>query len=251
MNVTVSGRLDGVRLLVTGGARGIGRAVLEVASREGASVVFFDVEEAAGRQTAAETGAEFHRVDITDEGAIAAAVERIGPLGVLVNNAGRNAYFDPVEMTQDEWDEVFAVDLKGAWLVAKHVLPAMKTARAGSIVNVASIHGRLTTNNFFPYAAAKSGLIGLTRSMAIDLGPFGIRVNAVSPGYTRTHLVEEWLSMQPPGAEEAVLQAHPLRRIGTPTEIAEVICFLASDAASFVSGADWAIDGALSVRFAG
>jgi len=243
-------RLDGVPLLVTGGGRGIGRAVVDIAIREGARVSFFDVDEETGNATAAETGATFYRVDVTDEQAIATAVARIGGLGVLVNNAGRNAYFDPVTMTQDQWDEVFAVDLKGAWLVAKHVLPAMKVAGKGSIVNVASIHGRMTYSGYFPYAAAKSGLIGMTRSMAIDLGPFGVRVNAVSPGFTRTHLVDEWLAMQPPGTEDEVLAAHPLRRIGTPAEIAEVICFLASDAASFVSGADWAIDGALSSRYA-
>jgi NAD(P)-dependent dehydrogenase (short-subunit alcohol dehydrogenase family) len=108
----------------------------------------------------------------------------------------------------------------------------------------------MTAVGYFPYAAAKSGLIGMTRSMAVDLGPDGIRVNAVSPGFTRTYLVDEWLSMQPPGTEEQVLAAHPLRRIAEPAEIAEVICFLASDAASFVSGTDWAIDGALSTRFA-
>lgn len=243
-------RLAETHVLVTGGGRGIGRAVVEVAIREGARVSFFDLDDETGNRTAAETGATYYRVDVTDEPAIAATVEEMDPVQVLVNNAGRNAYFDPVTMTQEQWDEVFAVDLKGAWLVAKHVLPAMKAARKGSIVNVASIHGRMTAVGYFPYAAAKSGLIGMTRSMAVDLGPDGIRVNAVSPGFTRTYLVDEWLSMQPPGTEEQVLAAHPLRRIGEPAEIAEVICFLASDAASFVSGADWAIDGALSTRFA-
>jgi NAD(P)-dependent dehydrogenase (short-subunit alcohol dehydrogenase family) len=243
-------RLADTHVLVTGGGRGIGRAVVEVAIREGARVSFFDLDDETGNRTAAETGATYHRVDVTDEPAIAAAVAEMDPVQVLVNNAGRNAYFDPVTMTQEQWDEVFAVDLKGAWLVAKHVLPAMKAAQRGSIVNVASIHGRMTAVGYFPYAAAKSGLIGMTRSMAVDLGPDGIRVNAVSPGFTRTYLVDEWLSMQPPGTEEQVLAAHPLRRIAEPAEIAEVICFLASDAASFVSGADWAIDGALSTRFA-
>lgn len=243
-------RLAGTHLLVTGGGRGIGRAVVEVAIREGARVSFFDLDDEIGNRTAAETKATYYRIDVTDEPAIADAIGKMGPVQVLVNNAGRNAYFDPVTMTQEQWDEVFAVDLKGAWLVAKHVLPAMKAAHKGSIVNVASIHARMTAAGYFPYAAAKSGLIGLTRSMAVDLGPDGIRVNAVSPGFTRTHLADEWLAMQPPGTEEQVVASYPLRRVAQPSEIAEVICFLASDAASFVSGADWAIDGALSARFA-
>jgi NAD(P)-dependent dehydrogenase (short-subunit alcohol dehydrogenase family) len=250
MNAPNPGRLSGAIVLVTGGAQGIGRAILEVAVREGATAVFLDNDAEGGARTAAETGTRFHHVDITDEDQIRSAVQTIGRIDVLVNNAGRNAYFDPVTMTQDDWDAVFAVDLKAAWLVSKYVLPGMKTAGKGSIVNIASIHARMTSTGYFPYAAAKSGLVGLTRNMALDLAPEGIRVNAVSPGFTRTRLVEEWLSMQDEGAEAAVLAAHPMGRIGTPTEIAEVVCFLASDAASFVTGAEWAIDGGLSARFA-
>jgi NAD(P)-dependent dehydrogenase (short-subunit alcohol dehydrogenase family) len=254
MNAPSTGRLSGTVVLVTGGAQGIGRAILEVATREGATAVFLDNDAESGRRTAAETGTHFHHVDITDEDQIRPAVADIetthGRIGVLVNNAGRNAYFDPVTMTQDDWDAVFAVDLKAAWLMSKYVLPGMKTARKGAIVNIASIHARMTSTGYFPYAAAKSGLVGLTRNMALDLGPHGIRVNAVSPGFTRTRLVEEWLQMQDEGAEAGVIAAHPLGRIGTPTEIAEVVCFLASDAASFVTGAEWAIDGGLSARFA-
>lgn len=254
MNSPIGGRLTGAVVLVTGGAQGIGRAIVEIAIREGAAVAFLDNDTATGTETAAATGAQFHQTDITDESQIRDAVAAIesanGRIDVLVNNAGRNAYFDPVTMTQEEWDAVFAVDLKAAWLMSKYVLPGMKSAGKGSIVNIASIHARMTSIGYFPYAAAKSGLVGLTRNMALDLGPDGIRVNAVSPGFTRTRLVEEWLQMQDEGAEAAVIDAHPLGRIGTPAEIAEVVCFLASDAASFVTGAEWAIDGGLSSRFA-
>lgn len=245
-----TGRLSGSTMLVTGGAQGIGRAIVEVGIREGATAVFFDNDAETGARTAADTGAPFLQVDITDEMQIRDAVAAIGSVQILVNNAGRNAYYDPVQMTQEEWDAVFAVDLKAAWLMSKYVLPGMKSARKGAIVNIASIHSRLTTTGYFPYAAAKSGVVGLTRNMALDLGRDGIRVNSVSPGYTRTRLVEEWLSMQEGDAEAAVIEAHPLGRIGTPAEIAEVVCFLASDSASFVTGADWAIDGGLSARFA-
>jgi NAD(P)-dependent dehydrogenase (short-subunit alcohol dehydrogenase family) len=154
-------------------------------------------------------------------------------------------------MTEAQWEQVFAVDLKGAWLCAKHVLPSMRARRSGSIVNIASIHATLTIAGMFPYAAAKSGLVGLTRSLALDCAPLGIRVNAVSPGWTRTHLVEEWFGLQPdPAAAEAgVMKAHPMRRIATPAEIANVVAFVASDEASAMTGASVSVDCGLGIQF--
>jgi NAD(P)-dependent dehydrogenase (short-subunit alcohol dehydrogenase family) len=147
---------------------------------------------------------------------------------------------------------VFAVDLKGAWLCARRVLPSMLEARGGAIVNIASIHATLTIAGMFPYAAAKSGLIGLTRSLALDYAPHGIRVNAVSPGWTRTHLVEEWFRLQPDPAEAeaGVMRAHPMRRIATPAEVANLVAFVASDEASAITGASLAVDCGLGVQFA-
>ena len=252
----MNGRLDETVVLVTGGARGIGRAIVEVALQERARVAFVDVDEAAGRATADALGgaAVFVAADVADEREVAAAVARaqgeLGPIGALVNNAGRNAYADPVQMTEREWDDVFAVDLKGTWLTSKHVAPAMVERRAGAIVNIASLHARLTARGMFPYAAAKSGLVGLTRSLALELAPHNVRVNAVSPGYTRTALVEEYLELRGADQEAAILATQPLGRIAEPHEVAEVVCFLASDAASFVTGADWAVDGGLGARFA-
>jgi NAD(P)-dependent dehydrogenase (short-subunit alcohol dehydrogenase family) len=251
----VSGRLADRGVVVTGGAQGIGRAIVETAQREGARVAFVDVDAAAGRRTEQELGARFLHADVTGEeevaGAMSAARESLGAVDVLVNNAGRNVYADPVAMTEAEWDEVFAVDLKGAWLCAKHVLPQMIERRAGSLVNIASLHARLTGRGQFPYAAAKSGLIGLTRSLALELAPQGIRVNAVSPGYTRTATLAEYFDRSDDAElERRVLEVQPLGRVGEPAEIAEVVCFLASDAASFVTGADWAVDGGLGARFA-
>ncbi len=251
------GRLDGVVTLVTGGAQGIGRAVAERALAEGARVGLVDLDSDRGAETARGLGPEvaFERADITVEADVARAVAALaealgGPVRALVNNAGRNAYGDAQRMGEAEWDEVFAVDLKGAWLCTKHVLPGMLAAGGGAIVNVASIHARLTTAGMFPYAAAKSGLVGLTRSLALDYGARGIRVNALSPGYTRTRLVEEELDRKPPEARERVLAVHPMGRIGEPAEIATVACFLLSAEASFVTGAEWAVDGGLSARFA-
>jgi NAD(P)-dependent dehydrogenase (short-subunit alcohol dehydrogenase family) len=248
-NGSVSGRLDGVVVLVTGGSRGIGRAIVELAQKEGARVAFVDVERPAGAFDAL-----FVTADVGDERQIAAAVTRVedelGPIGALVNNAGRNAYADPVQMTEREWDDVFAVDLKGTWLASKHVLPGMIERRAGAIVNIASLHARLTARGMFPYAAAKSGVVGLTRSLALDVAPHNVRVNAVSPGYVRTALVDEYVALRGAEQEAAMLAVQPLGRIAEPREIAAVVCFLASDAASFVTGADWAVDGGLGARFA-
>jgi len=252
-------RLAGKVAFVTGGARGIGRAIVEKFAEEGALVTFVDLDEAAGREVVRSAGAdvvEFRRADVTAEGDVRHAIEAVaaarGTVDVLVNNAGVNAYFDATEMTEAEWDRVFAVDLKGAWLCAKHALRAMKRAGRGSIVNIASIHATLTMAGMFPYAAAKSGIVGLTRSLALDYAPMGIRVNAVLPGWTRTRLVEEWFAMQPDPveAERHVLDVHPLRRIATPAEIANLVAFVASDEASAITGAALAADCGLGIQFA-
>jgi NAD(P)-dependent dehydrogenase (short-subunit alcohol dehydrogenase family) len=257
----MSGRLAGKVAMVTGGAQGIGRAIVEKLALEGARVSFLDHEEPAAAATAREPGGDgpavaFIRADVTREGEVKAAVDdvvqRNGRLDVLVNNAGVNAYFDATEMTEAQWDAVFAVDLKGTWICAKHALPAMKRARGGSIVNIASIHASLTIAGMFPYAAAKSGLVGLTRSLALDYAPANIRVNAVLPGWTRTRLVEEWFRRQPDPAEaeRRVLAVHPLGRLSTPMEVANLVAFVASDEASAITGAALAVDGGLGARLA-
>ena len=254
-------RLLDKTVIVTGGARGIGRAIVAKCADEGARVVFLDFDEAAATAALPEVrkagrAVEFLRADVTKDAEVSAAIAEVqrrhGRIDVLVNNAGVNAYFDAATMTEADWDSVFAVDLKGAWLCAKHVLPLMRERRAGSIVNIASIHATLTIAGMFPYAAAKSGLVGLTRSLALDCAPLGIRVNAVSPGWTRTQLVEEWFRLQPdPAAAEAgVMRAHPMRRIATPEEVANLVAFVASDEASAITGASLAVDCGLGIQFA-
>ena len=224
-------------------------------------MTFCDLLNAGGEQAAREleaagTPAAFVPADITREAdverLVSGVADRHGSVDILINNAGVNAYFDAASMTEAEWDSVFAVDLKGAWLCAKYALAHMRRAGRGSIVNIASIHAQLTMPGMFPYAAAKSGLVGLTRSLALDCGRQNIRVNAVLPGWTRTRLVEEWFRMQPdPGAaEQSVLGAHPSGRIATPAEIASVVAFVASDDASAMTGASVSVDCGLSVRFA-
>jgi len=245
-------RLDDRITLVTGASRGIGHAIAAKCVAEGARVVNLDVAPPQGDPGLV----EFVRTDVTREDdvrdAVGGVLDRHGRVDILINNAGVNAYYDAVEMTEADWDAVFAVDLKGAWLCARHVLPDMRARRRGSIVNIASIHATLTIAGMFPYAAAKSGLVGMTRSLALDCAPLGIRVNAVSPGWTRTHLVEEWFGLQddPAAAEAGVLAAHPMRRIATPEEIASVVAFVASDEASAMTGAAVAVDCGLGIQFA-
>ena len=225
----VEQRQQGRVALVTGGARGIGRAVVERLVREGARVAIADLDEAGGTRLVEELEAggarcAFHRCDVANEGDVAAAVrhaeDRLGPVDVLVNNAGVNAHYDPAGMTTYEWEDVMGVDLKGAWLCTKHVLPGMRARGRGAIVNISSIHAAVTVPGVFPYAAAKSGLVGLTRSLALDCALDGIRVNALCPGFVRTRLVEEYLASRPDpiAAERDMLAAQPLGRIAEPAE---------------------------------
>ena len=251
------GRLAGEHILVTGGSRGIGAATVKKAKAEGARVSFVDLLADEGEQLAAPLGGDvfFAQADVCSADdlarAVAQAAEAFGPVTGLVNNAGRNSYADPVAMSEAEWEDVFAVDLKAAWLAAREVLPGMIAARKGAIVNVASVHAEMTYPGFFPYAAAKSGLVGLTRNLALDMGKHQIRVNALSPGYTETALVKEFFDQSDPALRQNVLDTHLMHRIATPAEIANCIAFLLSDEASFVTGANWTVDGGLTARFAG
>lgn len=248
--------LDGEIAIVTGGARGIGEAVVEVFVAHGASVVFCDLDADLGRAVEQRVGdrARFVQADVSSEADVAAMAEMcstaFGPASILVNNAGVNANFDATTMTGDDWDRFMGVDLKSAWLGAKYVLPHMREVGRGAIVNVASMHALATTEGFFPYAAAKSGLVGMTRSLALDFGPHGIRVNAVAPGYVRTRLVQDSIDRNPDpnAAEQSIVRGIALRRIGQPVEIANAIRFLASDDASYITGTTLHIDGGVTAR---
>lgn len=251
-------KLKGEHVFVTGGAAGIGAAIVLDAAREGAKVSFCDIDVPKAEAYIEELRSEnlevfFHEADVSNFESVRIAhssvVDHFGEVTGLVNNAGVNAYFDPVEMTDSQWEHFFNIDLKSVWHTAKCVLPGMRRAKSGSIVNIASIHARMTFPNFFPYSAAKAGVLGLTRNLALDEGVHGIRTNAVSPGFTRTPLMEAWLLADPKKNDERnALQ--PMGRMGRSDEIAKVVTFLLSEDASFVNGADWAVDGGLSARYA-
>jgi NAD(P)-dependent dehydrogenase (short-subunit alcohol dehydrogenase family) len=250
--------LEGRVAFVTGGARGIGRACVERLQTADASVVFCDIDDEAGREVAASltdrpTPVEFAHCDVTSEDEVARTmaktIERFGTLDILVANAGIDVPFDAAAMSEDEWDLFFAIDLKSVWLCAKHALPQMRERGRGAIVTIASIHAFVTSSGKFPYAAAKSGVVGLTRSLALDEAKYGIRVNAVCPGYTRTRMLGIESADDPEATEREMSAIQPLGRIGEPFEIANVVAFLASDEASFITGASILVDGGLSARF--
>jgi NAD(P)-dependent dehydrogenase (short-subunit alcohol dehydrogenase family) len=243
------GSLSGRVAVVTGGAQGIGQATVEALASSGAAVVSLDL-----LAEASPSGALAIPCDLRDPDqvvrAFKAVEEDLGYVSLLVNNAGVNAYFDARDMTIEDWETFFAVDLRAAWLCAKAAIPGMVAAGKGAVVNVSSIHAHLTMPGMFPYAAAKAGLLGLTRSLALDLAPLGVRVNAVCPGWVRTNGVERHLAMSddPQAALQRVLSEQPSKRMAEPSEVASVVRFLLSDDASYINGAAIPVDGGLGAH---
>ncbi|CAN7246043.1 SDR family oxidoreductase [Pseudoxanthomonas sp. LjRoot168] len=241
----MSGRLSGKVALVTGAASGIGAATAQLFAREGATVVGLDKQAVP----IADDGVQHRIADITDAGAMDAAVQAVlaahGRIDVLVNNAGADVFSDPLTLSDENWERCLSLNLKGAWHLCRAVLPAMQVQGAGSIVNIASVHGHKIIAGCFPYPVAKHGLIGLTRALGIEYAARGIRVNSISPGLILVPRIEAWFEREP-GTREKQAALLPPGRIGTPEEVAFTALFLASDEARFINATDITIDGGRS-----
>lgn len=242
--------------LVTGGASGIGQACVLAFARAGAKVVVGDVDVEAGEATVEQISAAggtgmFVRCDVASldevEVLVARAVEAYGRLDCAVNNAGIQGTLDPTDAcTKENWDRTIAINLTGVWHCMKQELPHMLSQKKGAIVNVASNFGLVGSVGMPAYSASKHGIIGLTKTAALEYARSGVRVNAICPGPVETPLVDKILRAQPELADrivEAIVEREPVGRMGKPDEIAAAVLWLCSGAASFVTGAVLAVDG--------
>ena len=239
--------------IVTGGGSGIGRASALGLAREGAHVAIFDSNAEAAKQTAADLAAQgceaaSFTVDVSREEEVRAAISeasaRFGNIDILLNNAGIAMRNPVAEQDEAGWDACMAVNLKGVFLCAKHVIPYM-LKRGGSIINISSVTGIVGVRNRSAYSASKGAIVALTRNMALDYARFQIRVNCVCPGFTRTAMAKALLL--DPEREGRLVGMHPLGRLGTPEDTANAVVFLASDLSSWITGQALAVDGGFGV----
>jgi 3-oxoacyl-[acyl-carrier protein] reductase len=247
--------LKGKKTIITGGARGIGKEIVMLFLKEGASVWYMDIMEgeslALYTQTAAAAGAGgvvvFKKTDVSNETEVNTVVKEIiaesGGVDVLVNNAGITRDGLAMRMPLENWEKVITINLTSAFLVSKHIVADMMKHRSGSIINMSSIVGVGGNPGQTNYSASKAGLIGFTKSLAKEVATRNVRVNAVAPGYIVTDMTEK-LSAE---ARQAMLGQVPMGRGGTPEEVAKAVLFLASDLSSYITGRVIQVDGGMAI----
>lgn len=246
--------------VVTGGAYGIGRGIVQEFAKHGESVVIADL--ASDRGAALESSIRASggnavfisanvRVEAEVQSLIQKAINHFGRIDVLCNNAGIERYRRADEYTIDEWNAISETNLRGAFLCTKYAYPFLKQVR-GSVVQISSVQAFANEGQISAYAASKAGLLGLTRAMALDFAPAGVRVNAVCPGAIQTGMMEAFLKDQsdPEEAVQKIGRLIPLGRVGQPEDIAQAVYFLASSAANYITGATLVVDGGLLSRLA-
>ena len=248
--------LTGQVALVTGGARGIGAAVVAALAEAGAGVIVGDIDETGAVDTAARVAKEHGAatlgigMDVTDrtsvEAAFVAGERELGPLTVLVNNAGIDVIKPFSESTPDEWERIIAVNLMGIFHCCQAALPGMTAQGNGAIVNFASDAGRVGSSGEAVYSATKGGVIAFTKTLAREAARHGIRVNCVSPGPTDTALLAQ-IAEARPSLRDALARAIPMRRIGEPADLAPAVVFLAGDGARFITGQTLSVSGGLTM----
>lgn len=247
-------------VLVTGGSSGIGRATARAFVRDGATVVITSRNTERGEAAAAETGAHFVQADVAQradvEQLLQTVVERFGRLDVAVNNAGNldsGAFKETAAFSEEEFDTHIAANLKSVWLCMKYELAQMSAQSSGAIVNVSSVNGLGGVPHNALYSASKAGILGLTKSAALEYATRGIRINALVPGGFRTPMLEGVFSTIAPDDPQSIAASYdamiPLKRIGNPDEAANAIVWLASDAASYVIGHSLIVDGGLTAPY--
>jgi NAD(P)-dependent dehydrogenase (short-subunit alcohol dehydrogenase family) len=247
-------------IVVTGAARGIGRAIAHCFAARSWAVVLVDIDAEQGRLEEQELLRQkysvlFVEADISDPQQVSSLVDktlgRFGHVDSLCNNAAIEIYRRADEYTLEEWDRIHNVDLRGVFLCSKLFFPAI-AQRQGSIINISSVQAFANESNIAAYASAKAGLMGLTRSMSRDFAPLNVRVNAVCPGVIETEMMDVYLAQQadPQAEAQRLSEGIPMKRFGKPEDVAEMVWFLASPAAGYITGSSFVVDGGLLARLA-
>ncbi|MEO1504943.1 MAG: SDR family oxidoreductase [Pseudomonadota bacterium] len=256
----MSARLAGKVALVTGGRGGIGRAICARFAREGAKVYAADLTPGGSLENDAADAAQFVKLDVTSEDDAKAAMAFVnaeaGRLDVLVNAAGIEIEETIETTTLEQWNKIFAVNVTGVFLTSKHALQLLRKSSGASVINFGSYDGFIADPGLAAYCATKGAVHALTRAMACDHGPEGIRVNAICPGYVDTPMLQSFFEGDGSGGgggtietlQQAVRDVHPMRTYGTPEDIANLVLWLASDEARYASGQLWVLDGGLSAQ---